>query len=87
MKEAEADVALNKASAESAQINQTYTKILSPISGRIGRSSVTEGALVTNGQTTAWQPSSNSTRLDFLLAPIHDIDFEGRYRIALLLGD
>jgi membrane fusion protein, multidrug efflux system len=53
MKEAEADVALNKASVETAHISQTYTKVLSPISGRIGRSSVTEGALVTNGQTTA----------------------------------
>src|ERR1700736_1548448 len=53
MKEAAADVALNKASVETAQISQTYTKVLSPISGRIGRSSVTEGALVTNGQTTA----------------------------------
>jgi membrane fusion protein, multidrug efflux system len=53
MKEAEADVALNKASVDTAQINLNYTKVLSPISGRIGRSSVTEGALVTNGQTTA----------------------------------
>jgi membrane fusion protein (multidrug efflux system) len=53
MKEAEADVALNKASVETTQINLNYTKVLSPISGRIGRSSVTEGALVTNGQTTA----------------------------------
>src|SRR6201984_2285649 len=53
MQEAEADVALNKASVETAQINQTYTKLLSPISGRIGRSAVTEGALVTNGQNNA----------------------------------
>src|ERR1700726_90490 len=53
MKEAEADVALNKASVETAHISQTYTKVLSPISGRIRRSSVTEGALVTNSQTTA----------------------------------
>jgi len=53
MKEAEADVALNRASVETAHISQTYTKVLSPISGRIGRSSVTDGALVTNGQTTA----------------------------------
>jgi membrane fusion protein (multidrug efflux system) len=53
MKEAEADVALNKASVETAEINKTYTKVLSPISGRIGRSLVTEGALVTNGQTAA----------------------------------
>jgi membrane fusion protein, multidrug efflux system len=53
MKEAEADVALNKASVEAAEINETYTKVLSPISGRVGRSLVTEGALVTNGQTAA----------------------------------
>jgi membrane fusion protein, multidrug efflux system len=53
MKEAEADVTLNKASVETAEISLTYTKVLSPISGRIGRSAVTEGALVTNGQTTA----------------------------------
>jgi membrane fusion protein (multidrug efflux system) len=53
MREAEADVALNKASVETTQISQTYTRVLSPLSGRIGRSSVTEGALVTNGQTTA----------------------------------
>jgi len=36
-----------------AQINMRYTKVLAPISGRIGRSEVTEGALVANGQTTA----------------------------------
>jgi membrane fusion protein (multidrug efflux system) len=53
MREAEADVALNKASVETTQISQTYTKVLSPLSGRIGRSLATEGALVTNGQTTA----------------------------------
>jgi membrane fusion protein (multidrug efflux system) len=36
-----------------ADINVQYTKVLSPISGRIGRSSMTEGALVTNGQIGA----------------------------------
>lgn len=38
------------ADVKSAAINVEYTKVLAPISGRIGRSSVTEGALVTNGQ-------------------------------------
>ena len=37
---------------QTAQINLRYTRVLAPISGRIGRSSVTEGALVTSGQTT-----------------------------------
>jgi len=36
-----------------ADINVQYTKVLSPITGRIGRSAVTEGALVTDGQNNA----------------------------------
>ncbi len=43
---------LAKAAVESARINLAYTKVTSPISGRIGKSNVTEGALVTNGQST-----------------------------------
>ncbi|RRV06692.1 efflux RND transporter periplasmic adaptor subunit [Pseudomonas sp. v388] len=38
---------------QTAQINLRYTRVFAPISGRIGRSSVTEGALVTSGQTEA----------------------------------
>ncbi len=44
-----------------ARIDVQYTKVLAPISGRIGRSAVTEGALVTNGQA---QPLSTVTQLD-----------------------
>ena len=47
-----AAAAQNKASADTARINLVYTRLLSPISGRIGRSSVTEGALVTANQTS-----------------------------------
>jgi RND family efflux transporter MFP subunit len=46
-----AAAAQSKASADTARINLVYTRLLSPISGRIGRSSVTEGALVTANQT------------------------------------
>ena len=42
-----------EASLRSAQIDLRYTKVLAPLTGRIGRSSVTEGALVNNGQTEA----------------------------------
>jgi membrane fusion protein (multidrug efflux system) len=42
----------NEAAVEMAHINLVYTSILSPISGRVGRSSVTEGALATANQTT-----------------------------------
>jgi membrane fusion protein, multidrug efflux system len=42
-----------QAALETARINLRYTKVLSPISGRIGRSAVTEGALVTANQPAA----------------------------------
>jgi membrane fusion protein, multidrug efflux system len=49
---AEADVAAAKAQVESARINLVYCQVLSPIPGRIGRTLVTEGALVTSQQET-----------------------------------
>lgn len=52
-KQADAVVIAAKASLEKARINLLYTQVNSPISGRIGKSSVTEGALVTAGQPTA----------------------------------
>jgi len=51
LKQAEADAAYWRASVESARINLEYAKVVSPISGRIGKSSVTDGAIV-----TAYQP-------------------------------
>lgn len=53
LKQAEADVQYWKATVETALINREYTRIIAPISGRIGRSTVTEGALVTAHQPTA----------------------------------
>jgi membrane fusion protein, multidrug efflux system len=51
--QAAADVASAKAAVETARINVAYTRVASPISGRTGRSSVTEGALVNANQTAA----------------------------------
>lgn len=51
--QADAAVVSAKAAVENARINLAYTKVTSPISGRIGISSVTEGALVSTGQTNA----------------------------------
>ena len=51
--QAEADLAAAKAAVDTARINLAYTKVTAPISGRIGRSSVTDGALVTASQATA----------------------------------
>jgi len=51
-KTAEADVAASKANLQSAQINLGYASVTAPISGRIGRALVTEGALVGQGEAT-----------------------------------
>ncbi|SFT42683.1 membrane fusion protein, multidrug efflux system [Kosakonia arachidis] len=51
--QANASVVAAKAEVETARINLAYTKVISPISGRIGTSTFTEGALVQNGQATA----------------------------------
>jgi membrane fusion protein, multidrug efflux system len=53
LKLAEAEIEFAKAALDTARINLAYTKITAPISGRIGRSSVTDGALVTASQPTA----------------------------------
>ena len=53
LKQAEADVAYWKATVSTAQINLGYTAVKAPISGRIGISSVTDGAIVTAYQPTA----------------------------------
>lgn len=51
LKQAEADAQYGKATVATAEINLAYARIVSPISGRIGKSTVTDGAIV-----TAYQP-------------------------------
>ncbi len=51
-KDAEADVAAGKAAVQTASINLGYASVTAPISGRIGRALVTEGALVGQGEAT-----------------------------------
>jgi len=53
LKQTEADIKYWKAMVDQAKINLGYTKVTAPISGRIGRSMVTEGALVTAHQANA----------------------------------
>ncbi len=52
-KQAQAEIAAARAAVDSARINLAYTDVKAPISGRIGKSQVTEGALVTAQQATA----------------------------------
>src|SRR6202161_2912824 len=51
--QAQADVAAAQAALDSSAVNLAYAHIVSPISGRIGKSSVTQGALVTADQSAA----------------------------------
>jgi len=60
-RQAAAAVAQNRAALDTAKINLRYTTVPAPISGRIGRSLFTEGALVTASQT---DPLATIQRLD-----------------------
>ena len=61
LRQAEADVKAARAAVQSAQVNVGFARITAPISGRIGRSSVTQGALVTANQP---QPLATIQQLD-----------------------
>lgn len=50
LQQAEADIEANKAALDTARINLAYTRVIAPITGRIGKSNVTVGALATAGQ-------------------------------------
>jgi len=56
LKQVQADVQYYKATLETARINLNYAHVVSPISGRIGTSTVTDGAIV-----TAYQPMALAT--------------------------
>ena len=49
--QAQANVQLAESALDTAALNMTYTKVTSPINGRISRANITLGNLVTNGQT------------------------------------
>lgn len=102
LKQSEADVASARAAVETARINLGYTKVVAPISGRIGRSSITDGALVTASQATplatiqalssmyvdVTQTTSDLIRLRQNLANgILKQDGAGQARVKLLLED
>jgi membrane fusion protein (multidrug efflux system) len=53
LKQTVAEVAVNQAAVEAARINLDFTSVKASISGRIGRSTVTNGALVTENQGAA----------------------------------
>ncbi|MCX6992690.1 MAG: efflux RND transporter periplasmic adaptor subunit [Kiritimatiellaeota bacterium] len=102
LKQAEADVGIARAAMETARINLAYTGITAPISGRIGKSSVTIGALATAHQAVPFttiqqldpvyvdapQSSANLLRLKRNMASGSlTRDGEDQARVRLLLED
>jgi len=73
-----------EAALESAKINLAYTKITSPIDGRIGISDVTVGALVTGSQTTAM---TTVRSLDPIYVDLSQTSLDQLNQRTLLLGD
>ncbi|AYV44999.1 efflux transporter periplasmic adaptor subunit [Caulobacter flavus] len=61
--QASANVAAQKAALDTARINLGWTRVVAPISGRIGKSSVTPGALVTASQTNALATIQNLDKI------------------------
>lgn len=90
LERAKAAIAVANANIEVAQVNLDFTRVYAPISGRIGRSSVTEGALVTANQSDSLttitqldpifvdisQPGTSSMRLRSEMAGRTDIPVE-----------
>ena len=60
-RQADASVAQNSAALRAAQVNMRFTRVPAPITGRIGLSNLTQGALVTANQA---EPLATITRLD-----------------------
>ena len=102
LKQAEAEIAAQKAALENARINLTYASITAPISGRIGKSNVTVGALATAYQPVAFttiqqidpiyvdvtQSSANLLALQKNIAAGRlKSDVRGRTRVKLVLED
>jgi membrane fusion protein (multidrug efflux system) len=77
-----AGVAQRQAALEVARINLDYTSIKAPITGRIGKSSVTAGALVTANQT---QPLATIRALDPIYVDLTESS-EARLRLRAQLG-
>jgi membrane fusion protein (multidrug efflux system) len=68
-RQADASIAQNSATLRAAQVNMRFTRVPAPITGRIGLSTVTEGALVTANQADAL---ATITRLDPVFVDVQE---------------
>ncbi|MDY0028731.1 MAG: efflux RND transporter periplasmic adaptor subunit [Pseudobdellovibrionaceae bacterium] len=80
---ASAAISVAKAAVDVAQVNLDYTKVYAPISGRIGRSFVTEGGLVTANQA---QQLATITQLDPVYVDMQESGDEALHLRSRLTG-
>ncbi|ENM5772027.1 efflux RND transporter periplasmic adaptor subunit [Vibrio mimicus] len=85
--EAQASVAVAKAAINSAEINLNYTRVEAPISGRISKSNVTSGALVTanQGQALAKISQLNPINVDIVQSSTQMLRLKSRIANGQLL--
>ena len=79
--QAEARVEAARAALETAAVNLAYTEVKAPVSGRIGRSSVTPGALVTRHQSEALATVQNLEKIyvDLRLSSVQWLDLQAAF--------
>lgn len=84
--QARAQILVAQAAVQTARINLDFTKVYAPIAGRIGKSSVTEGALVTANQTSAM---ATITQLDPIFVDLNQSSAELAHmrRLAAAAGN
>ena len=81
--QADAGISVAQAAIDIAQINVDYTKVYAPIAGRIGKSVVTEGSLVTGNQT---QSLAVITQLDPVYLDMNQPSVEAMRLQSLISG-
>jgi membrane fusion protein, multidrug efflux system len=99
--QAEADVAAAQAALQTAELNLGYATVTAPISGRVGRALVTEGALVSQAEATQLatiqqidpvyanfsQPATELSRLRHALASGQAQPVDGKVPVRIVLDD
>jgi membrane fusion protein (multidrug efflux system) len=88
LQQAGAEVGVGKAAVETARINLAYTRITAPISGRVGKSNVTVGALATSHQAAAFTTIQqlDPIYVDATQSSANLLEFKGRVATGRIKG-
>jgi membrane fusion protein (multidrug efflux system) len=86
LRQAEAQAAQARATADRARLQLSYTNVITPIAGRAGRAQVTEGALVSGTSATLMTTVEQLSPIYATFAPssVNTLDFNARVRAGTL---